>query len=129
MVPGGLERVGQVTEQTLPAMEHGGYLAMHERPGPHHLAAKGKPHGLVPQANPQQGNPAGKMLDHRHGDPGFARTARPRRNDQIVGRQTFDLGQGDLVIAKHFDLLTQDPEILDQVIGKRIIVVDHQQHV
>ena len=56
MVPGCLKGVGQAAVNGLTIMENGGGLAVHDPLGPHHLATKGVSNGLVPQADPHDGN-------------------------------------------------------------------------
>jgi predicted Zn-dependent protease len=36
---------------------------------------------------------------------------------------------GDFVVAKHPHVFTQFGEVLHQVVGEAVVVVDHQQHV
>lgn len=51
-----------------------------------------------------------------------------RGNHDALGIQRFDFGDGQLVVAHHFDLGTQLAEVLHNVVGKGVVVVDHQQH-
>jgi hypothetical protein len=39
-----------------------------------------------------------------------------------------DVSHGDLVVAAHLDLRPKFPEILNQVVGKRIVVVENEDH-
>jgi hypothetical protein len=40
----------------------------------------------------------------------------------------FDLRDGDLVVAVHGHLGPELAQVLDQVVGERIVIVDHQNH-
>ena len=51
------------------------------------------------------------------------------RHADAVGVERGDLIQRDLVVARDAHVLAQFAEVLHQVVGKRIVVVDHQQHV
>ena len=57
------------------------------------------------------------------------RPARPRRNADPVGRERFRFADGDLVVPLHDHLATEHAEVLDEVIGKRIVVIDDQNPV
>src|ERR1700686_1580800 len=86
--------------------------------------------GLVTQTDPEQWDPAGERFDHFHRNTCFIRRTRPRRNkDSRRLERALDLFDGDFVVAAHFDLLAQLTEILHEVVGKRIVVVDDQKHV
>ena len=47
----------------------------------------------------------------------------------MAGCQFLYFIQRDLVVPIDHDLLTQLPEILHQVVGERVVIVDHQEHV
>src|SRR6478609_4722295 len=42
--------------------------------------------------------------------------------------EIFDLGERDLVVSIDLHILTQFSEILDEIVGERIVVIDNQQH-
>jgi hypothetical protein len=46
----------------------------------------------------------------------------------LIGLQLGDALHRDFVVAKHPDLLAQFAEVLHQVEGEAVVVVDHQQH-
>ena len=52
-----------------------------------------------------------------------------RRQDDARGPQRGDTVEVDLVVAHDPHLLAQLPEILHQVVGEGVVVVDHEQHV
>ena len=45
-----------------------------------------------------------------------------------AGAERLDLLERDLVVAEHHHLLLELAEVLHEVVGERIVVVDHQQH-
>src|SRR3989304_5056750 len=69
MITNRLERIRQPRENSLAVVSNRGLLAMHQAPGPANLAAKAPADRLVSQANPQDGDRAGKAGDHLRGDP------------------------------------------------------------
>ena len=46
-------------------------------------------------------------------------------DDDVVRLQRGDAGEVDLVVADDFDLLAQLAEILHEVVGEAVVVVDH----
>src|SRR6185369_5951005 len=102
-------------------------LAVHELLRTHDLAAECCPHGLVPEAHAQDRQLAGEMADGVDRNARFGRRAGTRRHHQVIWvalRNAFD---GDLVIAKHFDLRAELAEVLHQVVGEAVVVVDHEE--
>jgi hypothetical protein len=82
----------------------------------------------VSEAYAKQRYLAGKMPDQRNADPGFLRRAGPGRNQDALWPHGFDGGDRHLVVAANLDLSAQFAKILDQVVGKRIVVVEHEDH-
>jgi hypothetical protein len=39
-----------------------------------------------------------------------------------------DVGNRDLIVAAHFDLSPEFPEILNQVVSERIVIVENEDH-
>ena len=118
----------QVGEDVRPGMRDAHGLAVHDLLGADDVAAVGGADGLVAQAHAQDRLLAGEGLDDGHRDAGLGRRARAGRHADAVGVERGDLFQGDLVVARHAHVLAQFTEVLDQVVGKRVVVVDHQQH-
>ena len=50
----------------------------------------------------------------------------PGEDHDAIGRQRLDLSTRQLVVAHHLHLRTQLAQVLHQVVGERIVVVDHQ---
>src|SRR5690606_33663467 len=61
-----------------------------------------------------------------HRDTGFVRRAGAGGNHQPVRCQRLDLRQGDGVVAMHQHLGTQLLQVLHDVVGKAVVIVDHQ---
>ena len=75
VVAGGHEGVGQAGEHAPSVVVDGRGLAVHEGRGGHHGAAVDLADGLVSEAHPEDGDLAGQLADHRHGDAGRSRAA------------------------------------------------------
>ena len=60
--------------------------------------------------------------------PALGRRAGARREHQVVGASAPRCPPRDLVVAEDAHVLAQFAEVLHQVEGERIVVVDHQQH-
>src|SRR3989344_1891704 len=122
------ELPGQAGEDALFVGGDDAGLAVHLLAGTDHLAAQGGTDALVAQAHAQDGQLAGKTLQRGHADTGFGGRAGTGREHQAVGLHGGDLVEGDLVVAHHLDLFAQFAEVLHQVEGEAVVVVDHQQH-
>ncbi|MPN07828.1 hypothetical protein SDC9_155100 [bioreactor metagenome] len=107
-------------------MVHRRDLAVHQRFGMHDAPTEGFANRLVAEADAEQRNLAGEFLDRRQRHAGLRRRAGAGRNDQIVGLEAGDLGQRDGVVAEDFHLLAKFAEIMDEVVGEAVVVVDHQ---
>ena len=86
------------------------------------------PDALVTEANAQDRNPVGKPVNHVERDTCFVGIARTRRDDDPVGLELGNFIRRNLVVSLHADVGAQLAEILDEVVGKRIVVIDHQKH-
>ena len=102
---------------------------MHQLLGVDDLAAEGLADALVAEAHAENRHLAGEFLDQRHRDARLVGRARAGRNHDMVGLERRDLLHRDLVVAEYPHLLAQLAEILHQVVGEGIVVVDHQQHI
>ena len=92
------------------------------------IASERRPDRLMSQANAQQGHLAGKMADQRNSDSGFLGRARAGREHDPLRTHGLHLGRRHLVVAPHLDLRPQFTQILHQVVGKRIVVVEDENH-
>ena len=103
-------------------------LAMHHLPRAHDFPAERLADRLVPEANAEQGYLAGKLADQRERDTRLVWCAWPRRQDHPLRFHGHGLGDGNFIVAKHAHVLAKLAQVLHEVVGKRIVVVDHQQH-
>jgi hypothetical protein len=82
----------------------------------------------MPQADAQHRRHLAQLLDHPHRHARLLRPAGPGRDDDA-----FRLGRGDFVhrhhvVAHHLHVGAELAEILNQVVGKRVVVVDDEHH-
>ncbi len=80
------------------------------------------------EAHTEDGKFTGKPLDEFHGDSSFLRRARTGRNHDAFRLSPGNFIHSNFVVAVHFDLATQLAEILREVVGEGIVVVEKQNH-
>src|SRR5579871_370370 len=69
------------------------------------------------------------MADQIDTDAGLLGCAGPRGNQNPIGIQALDFFWSYLIVTANLDLYAQFTEILDEVIGKRIVVIQDEDHV
>ena len=102
---------------------------MHQPSGPNDLPAKGGPDALVPQAYPENRDFPRKVRDQCTRNSGFLRRARAGGDNDALRPQSLYLFQSDLIVADDADLFPEFAEVLHQVIGKGVVIIDYQKHV
>jgi hypothetical protein len=90
------------------------------------FAAKRLANTLMAKTNTQDGFFTDEMLDCLNRYTGFIRSAGTGGNYYLLGIEFLHLRDSNLVIAEYLYLNAQFTEVLHQVIGKGIVVVDHQ---
>ncbi len=108
-------------------VDHGG-LAVHDFMRLDYLAAVGLADALVSQTNPQHRRLSAQFGNDLQGDAGLVRRAGARGNNDVIGPQHPDLTDADPVVAHHFYFFADLTQILHQVVGEGVVVVDHQNH-
>src|SRR5258708_26281125 len=83
---------------------------------------------LVAQADAERRHARAQPLDERGRDTGLARRARARRDDDVRRRQRRGLVYADGIVAAHQHIGAQLREILVEVVGKAVVVVDQEEH-
>src|SRR5262249_37707441 len=82
------------------------------------------------EADAEDRQPACEFADRLDRDTGFGRRARPRRDHEpsdAAGHALAQFVDRDFVVAKHLDIGAEFAEVLHQVVGEAVVVVDHQQ--
>src|SRR5690554_1376896 len=101
-------------------------LAVHHLGCAHDFTAVGLSDGLVPKTDSQNRQTTGKVAYGSQRNPRLVGCARPGGNHQVAGRQRFYLFQRDGIVAISLYLGAQLAQILNDIEGEAIIVVDHQ---
>jgi hypothetical protein len=83
---------------------------------------------LVAEANAENWNFPGEALDEWNADASFRWRARAGGDYDAFGLELFNFIESDLVIAADFKLLPHLAEVLRQVVGEGIVVVEKQNH-
>ena len=103
-------------------------LAVHEVPGANDLPAECGADGLMSKADTEERDTPGEMTDQLDADSSLIRSARPRRNHDPLRFHSFNFSDCRLVVAANFDLGAQFSDVLNQVVSKRIVVVENEDH-
>src|SRR5215471_583003 len=103
-------------------------LPMHEIASTNDLAPEGLPDSLVPETHSQNPHSASHAPNEFNADACFARRTRTGRDHEPLRPHLFDVAERNLIIPPHLDLGTQFSEILHQVVGERIVVVEDENH-
>jgi hypothetical protein len=102
---------------------------VHETLGTVHFAAEDGAEGLMPKADAEHGDLAGEVLDGVRGNTVvFERFARSGRDNEMGRVEGNELVYRHLVITEDFDIRAEFAEILDEVVGKGVIVIDEDEH-
>src|SRR5258708_3345458 len=128
MVAGGGGGIGKVAENIFVVVVNLARFAMKEFRGADDFSAKRGANSLVPEADTENGKFPSEALDQLHGNARLLRRARTGRDDDTLGLATGNLFDRNFVVAMDFDLATQLAEVLREVVGKRIVVVEKQNH-
>src|SRR4051812_43122400 len=118
----------QAGKDALAVMPDPGHLAMHYLPCFYHAAAKSLANRLVAKADAQQGNFAGQALDQPEADSCLARRAGPGGDNNPLRRHARHLIDRQGIVAEHAAPRAELAEVLHQVVGEGVVVVDHEEH-
>jgi len=119
----------QVTEDRLAIMLDPAGLAVHKVLGANHLPAESSANCLVSQADTKQRNFAGEVPDQFDADASVLWGAGAGRNDNALGTHRFNVTNFYLIVAAHLNQRAQFADVLDQVVSKRIVVIEDEDHV
>src|ERR1035438_9965690 len=129
MVAGGGEGIGHALEQILAVMLNERGLAVHHAVVDDDVAAEDVADPLVPKADAKQRDSRTKGADDLVRQPRFARRARSRGNQDALGGQRADLLNGNAVVAVDLQLHLHLPQVLHQVVGEGVVVINDQHHI
>ena len=126
MVAGGHEGIGQAGEDALAVVVDLRRLAVHEVGGRNHLAAVGLADALIAQADAEDRDLAGQLVERRQGDAAVFGAARPGGDEDGVGPLRPDALHVDGVVAEDEGIGPELAQLLDQVVDEGVVVVDDQ---
>lgn len=128
VIAGRLEGGLDPFEKVFPVVNHRRGLPVHEPVGPDDIAAEHFADALVPEADAEERNRGSEGPDDISADSGLGRGAGSGRDTNPLGRLLANLIERDAVVPMHFHRGPQLSEILDEVVGERIVVVDDEEH-
>ncbi len=99
---------------------------MHHPLRPDHPASEGLPDGLVAETDAQDGDLFVEAPDDVEGDARLIRGAGAGGQDNGLRCHGLDLLQGRLVVPPDNHVFSELAQVLDQVVGKRVVIIDHQ---
>lgn len=125
----GRKRRGQPGKDTGSAVMHRAQLAMHDVICPHDLAAKGLSDCLMSEADPHQGRACfGRCHCEGQTDPGLIGIAGTGREQDAAWSQAHRLLDIDGIVAVYHHLRPEASQIVNEVVGETVVVIDQQQH-
>src|SRR5262245_24350662 len=128
MIAADREWAGQSGEEAAFAVTDRARPAMHRHGRADDAAAERSADGLMAEADAQNRNAAGELLNDGHTAARFGRRTRSRREDDGHGPVRGDLVRREGVVADDERFLPQPPQIAGQVVDEAVVVVDQQQH-
>ena len=115
-------------------MQHRGGFAVHLFRGADHATTMHLGDGLMAQTDAEGGDGGRQRLQHLQADAGLVRITRSGRQHDGIGLQGTDLVKAEGIVAVHLQIRrdrmvgSQFPEVLHQVEGEAVVVVDDQEH-
>src|SRR5215216_5588545 len=102
---------------------------MHDTFGAHHFPAVRLADRLMPETDAENGDATTPSADRLDGYASFLGRAGTRRQHDGRRRQDADLVDGDCIVAAHDDFGSELTQVLNQVVGEGVVVVDDEQHI
>src|SRR5258708_5727097 len=122
------KRIRQTAEDAVSFMYNGGGFPVHKPVGPDDFASENVSNALVPQTNAENRRGGAEPKNQVIADTGIKRRPRSRRDTDSVRMHLANLIQSNLVVAFNDEIRSELAKILDQVVGKGIVIVDDQHH-
>src|SRR4029453_10975203 len=129
MISASFERRGQGGKKPVPVMRNGRCFSVHQPRSAHDFTAIRFGDALMSQANTQNWDPCAKRQNDVFTDPRLARCARAWRNANMLRRQCLNFLQRNRVISPNDKFTAKLAEILREIVSKRVVIIDQQQHV
>src|SRR5579863_5379022 len=126
MIARGRHGHGQAPEDRAIVMHDGAGFAVHEMSGANHVSAEGLTDGLMSEADSAQRDFSGEVANQFDADARLLRRAGAGRDDDLFRAHVFDLADRDLIVAANLNFGAQFSEVLHQVVGEGIVVVEYE---
>jgi hypothetical protein len=101
---------------------------MHDFFCPDDLPSEGLTDGLMAETNPKERNLSPDSIDERYRNTGVLGSAGTGRDYDFFRTKLNGSFNGQFIITINDHLGTELPDILDKVIGKRVVIVDNENH-
>src|SRR4029078_4813005 len=128
MIARGVQRTIDATEHPSAVMLDLRHLAV-ERCCAHHFAAEGLPDGLMTKTDTENRNGRRCFFDQCEANAGLIRGARAGRQHDGVRLGGNHVGHRDLVVTMHGDVRSKPSQIMEEIEGEAVVVVDEDDHV
>ncbi len=122
------ERRRQTRKDAFPLVQDRRGLAVHQGLGADHVSAERLTDGLMAQADAQNRHGCRRRLDQRQADAGLIRCAGTGRQQHGGGVQRPRLIHRQVVIAHHMRRRAQLREVVDEIVGEAVVVIDDEDH-
>ena len=83
---------------------------------------------LMTETDAEDRDTAAELLHGLDDDAGILRSSGAGRENDVRGGKCLDLRDGHRVVPDHADLIGQRAEILIQIIGKAVVIINQQDH-
>lgn len=124
-----LKRRGKARKDTFARVVHHAHLAVHDFGMTHHRAAKCLPQCLMSQTDPhERGFCLGGGEGQRKANPGLIGIAGSGGQQDASRVHAHGLLNGDRIIAHHVHVDVKFAQIMNEIVGKAVVVIDEQQH-
>src|SRR6202044_3824248 len=116
----------QTAEEAARIVRNARHLAVHRRWRPNNVAAKRLPDRLMTEADPEYRRRFAAHANEVETDAGFVRRARAGRENNGVRLVAERVRDRDLIVAPHRHVRAQLAQVMDEVEGEAVIVVDQR---
>jgi len=128
VVARGIEVLLEIREDAATIVMDPGGLAVHLLARARDGAPERLADGLVSETDAEDRGGGVEASDQPERDARAVRIARPRGDDDALGPEPLHLVERDLVVARHVHARPELTHVLDQVVGERVVVIQHENH-
>ena len=128
VVARGIEVLLEIREDAAAIVMDPGGLAVHLLARARDGAPERLADGLVSETDAEDRGGGVEASDQPERDARAVRIARPRGDDDALGPEPLHLVERDLVVARHVHARPELTHVLDQVVGERVVVIQHENH-